>query len=343
LRKSETSAGYTGLTCDVDDQRITIAEIASSNENFTFKSIRQFPRSATGTPEAQKFIQSLTECGFSSKKIRISMRGYGVVVRFIQFPKMKPEDLKSALAFEAEKFIPFKAADVVFDYCILDPNGGGGEASKEMSLLLVAIKREEIYPILEQFRLAHLEPELVDVNALALLNSIGYLCPESNDDFSGMLDISTTISTLTIARKGIPCFIRDISFGETDIAKRLKLLLGVNDAKLSEILAGVGTAGSADVHGAIKEAIKGLCADLKISLNYFIEHNHLEQPISKLFLGGRWNTAFLADILSSILSMKVQPTFITPKVSIDESLPKELLEKTLGLMPILVGLAIRKI
>jgi type IV pilus assembly protein PilM len=340
--KTATPSSFSCLNCDIDENRITVAEIESSGNVLTLKKVRQLSRPASTETDSQKFVQSILECGFTAKRIRIAMRGYGVVVRFIQFPKMKPEDLRSALTFEAEKFIPFKAADVVFDYCILDSSGSASESSKEMSLLLVAIKRDEIYPLIELFRSAQLEPELVDVNALAFLNSVGLLNPDPNESFVGMLDISSTISTLTIAKNGVPLFIRDISFGETDILKRLKLLLGNNEAKLSEIMTPGVTLGP-DVLATVKEALKGLCTDLKISLNYFIEHNHLVQPVSKLHLGGRWNSPVLADILSQILNMPVNPVNFSPRLSVDSSVSKDLLDKTAGLMPILVGLAARKL
>ncbi|MCM8776381.1 MAG: pilus assembly protein PilM, partial [Candidatus Omnitrophica bacterium] len=104
------------LGCDYGLSKILIVEIQKSNSGIKMTHFSRIDRSEDKRKAAEEIKQCFEQGGFTTTKVRIAVKGQGVIARFIQFPKMKPEDLKSALSFEAEKYIPFKFNEVLIDY-----------------------------------------------------------------------------------------------------------------------------------------------------------------------------------------------------------------------------------
>ncbi|MBI3999187.1 MAG: pilus assembly protein PilM, partial [Candidatus Omnitrophica bacterium] len=67
------------------------------------------------------------EAQFESKQVNVSLKGQGVVVRFLSFPKMNRADFTSSVQFEAEKYLPFAVSEVILDYHILEETNGTGK------------------------------------------------------------------------------------------------------------------------------------------------------------------------------------------------------------------------
>lgn len=96
--------------------------------------------------------------------------GPGVVLRSVLFPKMTPQELRSSLAFEAEKHIPFKLEETFLDCAIL-----GDRPSGRMEVLLAAAKSELVRAHLNRLKSAGIFPQVVDFEALALANAWEFL------------------------------------------------------------------------------------------------------------------------------------------------------------------------
>ena len=158
---------------------------------------------------------------YQKNDIRTALKGHGVVIRFIRFPKMKIEELNSVMKYEAEQYIPFELDDVVLDFAVVEESVKTDEGEK-MEVLLAVVKRKELEPTLEIFRNLECQLSLVDVDILSGMAALEYFHPEDFSGHQGLFDLGTEISTLGIVRDGKPRFIRDISYGTYDLQKRLK-------------------------------------------------------------------------------------------------------------------------
>ncbi|MBI4974982.1 MAG: pilus assembly protein PilM [Candidatus Omnitrophica bacterium] len=93
---------------DIGSYAIKIVEISQGPEKATLvglgsRKVRGLPKEALADS-----IKALAEEALvSAKDLNISVSGPSVIVRLISMPKMTSEDLKGAIRFEAEKFIPF--------------------------------------------------------------------------------------------------------------------------------------------------------------------------------------------------------------------------------------------
>lgn len=280
--------------------------------------------------------------GMKSRKdgVRLALKGHGVVIRFIRFPKMKVEDLQSAMKYEAEQYIPFELSDVVLDFAVVAENLKTDDGEK-MEVMLAVIKRQELEPTLEIFRNLECRLSVLDVNILSALAALEYFHPEDFAGHVGLLDFGAEISTLGVVRDGKPRFIRDISYGTYDLHKRLKTRFNLTDEKIEKIFEKNETPTSEEVQ-AITESLEGLIGDLRVSFDYYRDQSGQSKPVTKLFLSGGVSHPEILKALSDGLQIPVVCMDILPRLKWAPEVDAELLKAHLALLPVALGLGLRE-
>jgi type IV pilus assembly protein PilM len=150
---------------------------------------------------------------FKGRSIVFGVSNQKVVVRLLDFPHMRPEDLQGAISFEAQDHIPMPLDEAVLDYVVLGPREERADLDR---VLVVAAQREMISRYTSAVRAGGLRPEGVDVKALSLTRST------LPDPFFGedgavlLLDVGTEISNLVVADRGNPVLTRFVPVGLSD-------------------------------------------------------------------------------------------------------------------------------
>lgn len=142
--------------------------------------------------------------------------GTGTLLRAVSLPKMTPQELRSCLAFEAEKYIPFKTDEVHLDFAV---QGVGGEG--RMEVLLAVARKEKVEAHLELLSRAGVSPAVVDLEMAALANA-WELAPEGSGPGSpagaepggvGLLHVGRTRTIVNCFAGGTLKFSREIETG----------------------------------------------------------------------------------------------------------------------------------
>jgi type IV pilus assembly protein PilM len=150
---------------------------------------------------------------FHGKSVTLGVSNQKVVVRLLDFPRMRPEDLQGAISFEAQDHIPMPLDEAVLDYVVLGPRE---ERSDLDRVLVVAAQREMISRYTSAVRNGGLRPAGVDVKALSLTRST------LPDPFFGdegavlLLDVGAEITNLVVADRGNPVLTRFVPVGLGD-------------------------------------------------------------------------------------------------------------------------------
>ncbi len=341
--KKKAATPQIHLACDFGKSKIVFLEVETFNGAMTLRKFNKSARSTEKIKDAEVLRQAFDAGAYGTNRVRISVRGQGVVLRFIQFPQMKVEELRSAISFEVEQYIPFKAQEVVWDFHVLDenialPSGGNG-----MNILLVAVKRDELFNTIQVFQAAGLEIELIDVDALAAINAVEFFQPDTFKAPTAMLDIGSEVSTLSILLEGKPRFIRDVSYGGLDIIKKLKRKLGLTQEQAVQQIE-VDKEPAPEALGVLKEALSDLVSELKLSLNYYLDQVPGAEPVSNLVLsGGGGYHPVVIQTLTADLGLKVNTMDVMSGLKIADGLDVEAIKKNLGLLPVCFGLCVREI
>jgi type IV pilus assembly protein PilM len=124
---------------DIGSSSVKMVEIASSGEDSSLVCLGMKKAPGSVRQPLIEAIKSLSsEIRITAKDAAISISGPSVIVRFVSMPKMKDDELKGAIRFEAEKYIPFPINDCIVDHQILRRNDKEGK----LEILLVAAKKD---------------------------------------------------------------------------------------------------------------------------------------------------------------------------------------------------------
>jgi type IV pilus assembly protein PilM len=221
---------------------------------------------------------------------------------------------------------------VIIDYHVLAqlPNN-------QMIVLLIAVERRIIEERINLVKQAGLDPQLINVDGLALMEAFKSALPGSKGVVA-LLDIGYRLSKLVVMENDIPYFSRDIETGEQEIIQTISEKLGM-DFNLSKELLYKRKDMEKDVTEAIKPVLNGLLEELSLSFEY-CERN-LNKKADRLYLsGGGSKVKILFESIGKIPNFKVDiwdPTkgFNVPSFSTNE----ELIEYA-PILAVAVGLAL---
>src|SRR5882724_7023267 len=124
---------------------------------------------------AEAITGCLQAAGVATKEVVTAVGGRDVIIKKIQIERVKEQQARELMRWEAEQHVPFDMESVELDFQILDPDGDGAD----MNVLLVAAKRELIENKLRVLTEAGLSPAIVDVDAFALHNAFEVNYPDA--------------------------------------------------------------------------------------------------------------------------------------------------------------------
>ena len=144
-----------------------------------------------------------------SKQVVTAVGGRDVIIKKIQIERVKEQQARELMRWEAEQHVPFDMESVELDFQILDPDAEG----LEMSVLLVAAKRELIESKVRVLGDAGLQPAAVDVDAFALHNAFEINHPDALGGLVALVNIGHEVTNVNILDEGVPILTRDITVG----------------------------------------------------------------------------------------------------------------------------------
>ncbi|MBI4394779.1 MAG: type IV pilus assembly protein PilM [Candidatus Omnitrophica bacterium] len=282
------------------------------------------------------------EAKFESKQVNASLKGQGIVVRFLSFPKMNRADFASSIQFEAEKYLPFTISEVVIDYHIFEsPTVGGGESADTMQVILVAARKTDVNKLIELAQAAELKLKAVDLDLSALVNAFEHSNPELKGRSLALIDFGAVDSTLAILEKGRLAFSRDIAFGGHDLAEILRRKLNISEEEAFKIEHGPQAA-HADQLIVIQESLERLLHEVKSSFNYYYNQNQNASAVETVYVSGGFSQlSMLKEALEKQIELPVKTWDPTSQLTIKDTVDKEALKALIPYLPVSIGLAIR--
>jgi type IV pilus assembly protein PilM len=177
---------------------------------------------------------ALSAAGVKSKSVVTAVGGRDVIIKKIQIERVKEQQARELMRWEAEQHVPFDMESVELDFQILDPDGDGNE----MQVLLVAAKRELIENKLRLLTDAGLTPGIVDVDAFALHNAFEVNHPDAMSGIVALVNIGHEVTNINILDDGIPILTRDITVGTRRFREDLQRERGVSVDEADQLLQG---------------------------------------------------------------------------------------------------------
>jgi type IV pilus assembly protein PilM len=158
---------------------------------------------------ADAIRQTIAATGAKTKQVVAAVGGRDVIVKKISVERVKEAQARELMRWEAEQHVPFDMDSVELDFQILDPEADG----LEMSVLLVAAKRELVEAKRHLLDEAGAAPAVMDVDAFALHNAFVANHPDAQSGTVALLNIGHEATTLNIMDNGVPVLTRDLPVG----------------------------------------------------------------------------------------------------------------------------------
>lgn len=280
------------------------------------------------------------------KNVAMSISGHSVIVKKINLPPMPDEELEGQVRLAAEQYIPFDINEVNIDFHILNPNEQSDDGQPQMSLLLVAAKKDKVTELSELVKAAGLNPVILDVDAFAIENMYGINYPPSPEEIVALVNIGASVMNVNIVRGETSLLTRDISVGGNRYTEAIQREMGVpyeeaEAAKKGERREGIDAEAVASVVDGVHAEIS---SEIARSVDY-LKTTYTDQEINKLLLcGGCAKLEGLAQQLTDRLGVPV--TVANPFKQIETSscdAKRETLAELAPLAAVGVGLAMRRI
>ena len=120
-----------------------IGEVASPNMEWV-----NGDTSAKNLDEVAKAIKNLLkDLKINTKKVATALPEHETISRLVQLPPLKENEIKDALRFEAETFVPYPLEKVSIDYEIINEDEAG-----RLSVLAIAAKNDLIANYVKIFK-----------------------------------------------------------------------------------------------------------------------------------------------------------------------------------------------
>jgi type IV pilus assembly protein PilM len=161
------------------------------------------------------------------KDVAISVSGHSVIVKKITLPTMTEDELEESIKWEAEQYIPFDINDVNIDFHVLG-TVDTKEAQAQLSVLLVAAKKDKLNDYMRLVTEAGLNPVVIDVDAFALENMYGVNYEIQEGEVVALINIGASVMNINILKSGSSVFTRDISIGGNRYTEAIQRDLGLS-------------------------------------------------------------------------------------------------------------------
>lgn len=176
----------------------------------------------------------LASAGIKARQVVTAVGGRDVIVKRIAMDRMKEQEAREVIRWEAEQHVPFDMDNVELDFQILDPES----ESLQMSVLLVAAKRELIETKVALLADVGLEASVIDIDAFALQNAFRLNHPEASSGVVGLVNIGHEVTNVNIVDEGVTVLTRDIPIGTRRFREDLQRERGMTAEDADRMLQG---------------------------------------------------------------------------------------------------------
>lgn len=279
---------------DIGAAAVTVVQLSFGRKGVKLKyaGLTELAPAADGAQDGSALIalQDLLRQG------RLSRNGlamnYSVrppIIRHLTMPHMPKDELTEAVRWEAKKLVPFPAEEMLLDYLIVGDLEERG--TKRHEIVLVAAEKIAVRSQLESLGPQRSRVAAVDVNPLALLNTIRLNYKADLDKNLAYIDIGASKMDISIAKGGALRFTRHVELAGAEITRAIMRELNVEAAEAEQLKRQNGLSSDSEdetlkkARSAVKDAVDRIVLEVQRSIDYY-RAQFRESEVRKIVLMG---------------------------------------------------------
>jgi len=326
---------------DIGSHSVKAVEVSRSGSTLALTGVGQ-ARAAAPDQLVEAVREAFSAGGFKTRRVVTAVSGRSVIVRYVPMMNVPDAELRRAVAYEADKYIPFDVDEVVLD-CQKVEEAAAAAPGGQIKVLLVAVKRSVLDEHVAMIQKAGLTPVVVDCDYFALGNAFearALRLGQEDGTVRALLDIGAAKTSINILKGQTSHFTRDFYVAGNDVTETLAKRFGEAPEDVERMKEDPGQALE-----SMKEAFASVLEDIgsEVRLSFDFYENQFDQQVQQVHLSGGSVLFPEADkMLSEILGLSAK--LWDPLEALDTSdLSEQVagLGKTSARLAVAVGLASR--
>jgi type IV pilus assembly protein PilM len=248
---------------------------------------------------SQMVVKLFKDSGAKSRKVVISLPEDQVSSHIVEMPMMSDEEVKQALQWQVEQYIPIPAEKAVWSYQVIEKTNAGG-----IEILLVAAAKTLVGMYEKVMEEAGLEVVAIETELMASARSV----VPADYPLSLVVDIGAKSTDLGIVKSGTLVYSRMIPTAGEAFTRAIEAGLGMDTAQAEEYKNTYGFATDkleGKLMGVMKPVLNVISNEIKKTIDFYVS-KHPGDGIKVVTLTG--GVAILPDIaqyLSGIIGSEV--------------------------------------
>lgn len=275
----------------------------------------------------------------NTKAVVAAVGGRDVIIKRIKTERVKEQQARELMRWEAEQHVP-DVDSVELDFQILEDNGS--TSRDEMSVLLVAAKRDLVEAKLRILSEAGITPMSMDVDAFALHNAFEVNYPSAMSGAVGLVNIGHEVTNINILDDGVPILTRDLPVGTRRLREDLQREHGLSAADAEALIRGYDR--SPQLDSVIAARTEEIATGLERAIAFLSTSLKGDGQMKAVYTcGGGSRTPGLTESLGQRLKKPVELANPLATMSVREGALESLVtDEVAPLLMLSIGLALRK-
>lgn len=285
--------------------------------------------------------------GFRLKRVATAVANAKVVVRQVELPFMEEAELRDALQFQVQEYIPFPLEEAILDFQIIG-EFPAEDGARMLRVVVVAAVRDMIDQFVGAIQKAGLTPTAIEYSAFAaaraIVEPVGEPVGEAGPEV--LLDVGGGVTSILVHDQGTPRFVRVLPIGGRDVTQALIEQLGVTpeEAEGQKVTVGLPAAGAGAAEGPariIEQRAAGFIEEVRSSIEYYHSQPGGAPVTRVVLIGGGSRLPHLGERLSAVLRLPVEEGRPLANVKLGKlGLSPEQLDEVSGVGAVAIGLAL---
>jgi type IV pilus assembly protein PilM len=302
------------LALDIGTSSIKLVEVESTRSGIQLSNFAFVPTPAGSivageitNPEAltNAIRELIAQTNTKRRRAVTAIWGTAVITKKISIPRIEERLLGEQLKWEAEQYIPFDINEVNLEYYIIR---NASSSADQMSVLLVAAKRDLVLRYAEVIEAAGLSCTIVDVAGFALGNCFEANYGQTQGQIVAVLNLGASVTNFIVVENGEVAFSRDIPVGGSTYTSDIQKVMGISleEAESLKVSAGTGQAVPQEVTDTINQTNEAMGEEIRRSFDFYLATS-TDVTISKVYVtGGAIGVPGLFDQLQLSLGMPLE-------------------------------------
>ncbi len=307
---SELSVARKSVGIDIGSHSLKAVVASKKGPSVLISRFVEIPVSRSGPAEAEELAAAMEELckhlKIGSALVVSCISTQQATVRNLEIPFSEEEKARQILKFQTEPYLAFPIEKVIVDFYNTESAPEG-----RMKVLLTAIHKDAIKEHLALLSRSQIDPEVVDVDFMALSNTVIRAEPGLREGAAVVFDVGASKTVACYLQEGKLLAVRCITLAGDDFTTAISKELGVSfeEAERIKVAGGISddsTQGRAErARSAIGSVLKRFAAELDRTMHYFASQVRAGTFNKVILCGGAASLPGLDGFLAERLSAEV--------------------------------------